>query len=208
MFVRLFVAAALLLSLPVLVVAAEKEVTLSHVTGEVLLKYEDVEEWVAAEAGMPLTEGDQIWVGEDGRAEMQFKSGTRLALDETSLFDLLVLEPSLTACYLSAGDLQASFPGGKRVALEVETPLASIRVTTRASFRISLGEEGDALEVAVRTGTVSVETVRGSRKVEAGTAFYFEEGFDEFSPLDPPDEWDQWHLDRERPGGKRYGEGS
>ncbi|RNC72191.1 MAG: iron dicitrate transport regulator FecR [Desulfuromonadales bacterium] len=205
--IRVFIVVFLFLVPGLSLAAQPREAELGEVVGEVFVKYDDVDDWVAADRGMPMTEGDQIQVVEGGRVEVKLRGGALVRLDEQGALDVLALEKGFAQFYLVAGDLYVSFPGGKRASLEVETPVASVRASSRSSFRVSLAEEGDALQVAVMAGVVDVESVRGQWRVAAGKSLYLEDSYDEFSPLDPPDEWDSWNRDRDRQDkGKTYGD--
>lgn len=190
----------LLLSLlPLSAIAAplQREAELGLVAGAAFIRYEDVDEWVLAESGMPVTEGDQIRVDGEGRVEIRVRGGAVVRLDEESTVDILALEKGFAQLFMPEGDLYAMLPAGKRVGLEVETPLASLRASSKAVFRLSISGEEDAAEIAVSRGEVHVDSIRGSWKVTTGKSLYLEEGISEFGPLDPPDEWDQWNREQD-----------
>lgn len=182
--------------------ADSRDAELTFVAGEVFVKYEDVEEWVAADKGMPLTEGDQLWVAEGGRVEVSLRNGGAIRLDEFSVVDVLVLDRDNAQFFMVAGDLYGVYPGGKPE-MEVETPFGSLQPRVRTTFRVALADEGDAVQVDVLKGNVLAETAGGTTRIEGGTSWYLEEGSTELTPLDPPDEWDEWNLERSRPSGPK-----
>ena len=52
--------------------------------GDVQVKTEDTAEWLPASINMPLLNGDQIWVPENGRAELMFNTGQSYGLTGTA----------------------------------------------------------------------------------------------------------------------------
>lgn len=180
-----------------------RDAELTLVSGEVFVKYEEVEEWVAADKGMSLTEGDQLWVAEGGRVEVILRSGGAVRLDEFTVMDVLVLDRDNAQFFMVAGDLYVTYPGGGKPDVEVETTFGSLQPRGRTTFRVALADEGDAVQVDVLRGTVLAETARGTTRIEAGSSLYMEGSAEELSLLDPPDAWDEWNLDRERLGGAK-----
>lgn len=151
---------------------------------------------------MPLAEGDQLWVAEGGRVEVSLRNGGAIRLDEFSVVDVLVLDRDNAQFFMVAGDLYGVYPSGKPE-MEVETPFGSLQPRARTTFRVALADEGDAVQVDVLKGNVLAETAGGTTRIEGGTSWYLEEGSTELTPLDPPDEWDEWNLERSRPAGPK-----
>ncbi len=56
----------------------------SFIRGDVQVRTEDTGDWVPASINMPLSEGDRIWVPEEGTAEIQIKDGSYLRLADRS----------------------------------------------------------------------------------------------------------------------------
>ncbi len=48
---------------------------ISLIEGDVQIKTPDSEDWGYASINTPLAEGDQIWVPQDGRVELQLNTG-------------------------------------------------------------------------------------------------------------------------------------
>lgn len=203
-FPRVLIALVLcLIPLAAVAAPAPREAEIGLAAGAVFIRYEDVDEWIPAESGMPVTEGDQLRVDGGGRLEIRVRRGVVVRLDEETTVDILALEAGFAHLFMPAGDLYAALPAGGRVGLELETPLASLRASSKAVLRLSVSDEGDAVEIAVGRGEVHVDSSRGGWKVTAGKSLYLEDGIDEFGPLDPPDEWDLWNRERDRAGGAR-----
>lgn len=176
---------------------------ISLIEGDVQIRMEDTGEWVPASANIPLVEGDQIWVPEGGRTELQLKDGTFLRLDEESALEILALEDNSFQFYLTEGYAYANFRGLKGSLLQIDTPISSIRAYEKSNFRIDAAREGYT-DISVYAGSVHAENREGVMKVDAGRTLSFGEGtYAELSPLGPPDEWERWNRERDR----RFAEG-
>ena len=95
---------------------------ISLIEGDVQVRTEDTGEWVPASINMPLTDGDQLWVPEGGRTELQLRDGTFLRLDETSALEILTVEKDSFQVYLTEGRSYANFRGLKGSLLQIDTP--------------------------------------------------------------------------------------
>src|SRR4030042_3390562 len=104
--------------------------------GDVHIKTEDTEEWVPASINMPLKDGDQIWVPEGSRTELQLRDGTSLRLDQNSALDILTLEKDSFQFYLTEGHVYVNFRGLKGSLLQIDTSASSIRAYDRSLFSI------------------------------------------------------------------------
>src|SRR5437867_4284806 len=56
----------------------------SLIEGDVTYWRSDLDKWVDLGANAPILEGDKIWVGRDGRVEIEFESGSTIRLAQTS----------------------------------------------------------------------------------------------------------------------------
>jgi Family of unknown function (DUF6600)/FecR protein len=171
---------------------------ISLIEGDVQVKTEDTGEWVPASINMPLMDGDQIWVPEEGRTELQLRDGTFLRLDENSALEVLTVERDSFQFYLTEGRSYANFMGLKGTLLQIDTPNSSIRVYDRSSFRIETRQDGYT-DISVYRGVVYAEDRNGETSLDEGNALSLGEGtYAELSPLGPPDEWERWNRDRDR----------
>ncbi len=171
---------------------------ISLIEGDVQVRTEDTGEWVPASINMPLTDGDQLWVPEGGRTELQLRDGTFLRLDENSALEILTVEKDSFQVYLTEGRSYANFRGLKGSLLQVDTPDSSIRVYDRSNFRIETRQDGYT-DISVYGGVVYAENRDGETSVDEGNTLSLGEGtYAELSPLGPPDEWERWNRDRDR----------
>ncbi len=168
----------------------------SLIEGDVQIKTPDSDEWGIASVNTPLAEGDQIWVPQDGRVELQLNTGTYIRLDESSALQILSMDEDSSQFYLSQGYAyifyDAPVSGG---VIQIDTPDASTRAFDRAVFRIDMSEQ--YTDVAVYKGYVETENNVGKTEIEAGQMVSLGENTDgEVSPMGPPDEWEKWNKKR------------
>ena len=170
---------------------------ISLIEGDVQVRTEDTGEWVPASINMPVFDGDQIWVPEGGRTELQLRDGTFMRLDENSALEILTVEKDSFQFYLTEGRSYANFRGLKGSLLQIDTPDSSIRAYDRSNFRIETTQDGYT-DISVYRGVVYAEDRDGRTSVNGGNTLSLREGtYAELSPLGPPDEWERWNRKRD-----------
>ncbi|MBA4373348.1 MAG: hypothetical protein C0402_10880 [Thermodesulfovibrio sp.] len=207
----LLVVMSLALLLPVSVFAADSMyMRISYVAGDVQVQTPDADEWGFASVNAPLGEGDQVWVPQGGRAELQLSSGSFIRLDQNSALQILSLEDGSTQFHLSQGSAYVVFDIAKKGGvIQVDTPDASTRAYKRAIFRIDVSAQ--YTDVAVYRGSVETENGVGSIKIRKNQMLTLAQDSDgEVAPMGPADEWEQWNKNRNdrmseiADGGSRY----
>ena len=127
-----------------------------------------------AQINLPIAESDQLVTQEGGRAEVELADGNRVQIaGETRLrFDALAgeqgSEASESALTLLEGSVAVeagTFTDNR--AFRVDTPDASVYVTSGAQARINL-DPRRGTSVVARRGSVDVQTRSGSIPVQAG----------------------------------------
>jgi hypothetical protein len=108
------------------------ELRLSLIEGDVQIRTEDTSEWSPAVINFPLRDGDQLWVPEEGRAEIETRRGTTIRLDERSALDILTVDKDALQLYLDMGLAYVNASGKRGTTLQMDTPLSSILVYKRA----------------------------------------------------------------------------
>ena len=104
------------------------DVYLRFLEGDVQVKTEDSVEWLPASINTPLMDGDQIWVPENGRAELMLRDGTIIRLDRNSYLEILTSEENRAQFYLAAGRVYGNTSLRNAGAFVFfETPTASFR---------------------------------------------------------------------------------
>ncbi len=177
----------------------------SLIEGDVQINTPEAGDWGFASINMPLAEGDQVWVPQGGRAELQLNSGTYIRLDENTALQILSMDKDSSQFYLSQGYAYIFYdaPGGS--VIQVDTPDASTRSFNRAIFRIDMWDR--YTDVSVYKGYVETENQAGTTRINAGSMVSFGQNTNgEVAPLGPPDEWERWNEemnDRIYEGGDR-----
>ena len=192
---------------PVLPAAAQDDVPgrvgrVATFRGELLLAPQDrPDQWSPVEPNYPITQGDSLWSGADGTAELDFGGGqVRLGpvtnvqvsrLDDRQLA-LFVAEGSVIVRvrYLDAGD-----------SVVVDLPAAQATLLRAGLYRIDVGPNGGSASVSVRDGEAGIATADRVQQVLRGQSATLE-GADlrrvtvgNGSTLDS---FDLWSADRDR----------
>ncbi len=67
----------------------------SLVEGDVTYQRPDLDRWIDLSVNTPLLEGDKVWVGNNGRTEIEFEDGTFLRLNSDSIVELSHWAPAV-----------------------------------------------------------------------------------------------------------------
>jgi hypothetical protein len=175
---------------------------LSLITGPVSFQPGSLDEWAPAMLNYPLSTGDHLWTDLGGRAEVNLGSSA-VRLDSGTDFSLLNLDDQTAQIRLGAGSLNIRVrdldPGST---FEVDTPGASLQLTRAGSYRVDVGENGDA-RVIVREGGAEVATPGIVFEVLAGqsaTISVTDAYSYGVSGAPAIDEWDGWCMVRDQRG--------
>ncbi len=189
----------MLFLLPLHVVYAEGlgNARLSLVEGDVQIKTEDSSDWIPASVNMPLREGDNIWVPDDGKAEVQTLGGSQVRLDEQTSLEILDLDKNSSRFFLTSGRAYVNFMGDIRRIIQIDTPVSSVRAYDRAVFAIEVAGAGDT-DILVFRGSVNAEDQSGATSVKAGWMLSIGGSYADLAPLGSVDEWERWNMDRDR----------
>ncbi len=172
----------------------------AYVHGNVTWRPDSTASWSKATNNMPLRQGAEIWVTEGGRADLQFDDGSALRLGNRALAVLKVLysdaQGEFTEIALNDG-LATLHSRHADAVYQVDTPMASVKSSGVSQVRF--GVDGGS-EIAVQTGSATVEGAAGKTTVEAGHYLYLRDANSAYTPHKIPgaDSWDQWNSDRNR----------
>ncbi|MBI5576335.1 MAG: FecR domain-containing protein [Deltaproteobacteria bacterium] len=167
------------------------------IQGDVQVKIADTGEWAPASINMPLLEGDELWVPEDGRAGLQTNNGTHIRFDRNTALQVLRMDRDSFQFYLPQGGVYVLNRASKRSVLQIDTPDASLRSFGGSTFRVDVPETETYL--AVFRGSVLAENAEGRTNVRAGDMLTLtSDGYAELSPLPSPDEWQRWNEGQDR----------
>ncbi|MGC2064352.1 MAG: FecR family protein, partial [Thermodesulfovibrionales bacterium] len=183
---------------------------ISYIAGDVQVNTPDAGDWGFASVNAPLGEGDQVWVPQGGRAELQLNSGTFIRLDQNSALQILSMDNGSSQFHLSQGSAYVVFDISKKGGIiQVDTPDASTRAYKRAIFRIDISDQ--YTDVAVYRGSVETENGVGRTKIRKDQMLSLGQDTDgEVAPMGPFDEWETWNKKRNdrivagKDGGTRY----
>ena len=168
---------------------------ISLAEGDVQIKTPDTEDWGYASINTPLAEGDQVWVPQGGRAELQLNSGTYIRLDEDTSLQILSMDKDSSQFYLSQGYAYIFYDAPRGSVIQVDTPDASTRAFNRAIFRIDMSDR--YTDVSVYKGYVETENRAGNTRINAGSMVSLGQNtYGEVAPMGSPDEWESWNKRR------------
>ncbi len=169
-------------------------IRISLAEGDVQTKTPASGEWVPASVNAPLQEGDEVWVPEGSRVELQLNDGTYIRLDEDSAMQILSTDRDSSQFYLSQGHAYVYFDAPGSV-IQMDTPDASIRAYDSSVFRVDMPEESTI--VSVYKGYIDAENRVGQTRVDAWESLALGENTSgELGPMGPPDEWERWNKER------------
>jgi hypothetical protein len=174
---------------------------LNYIDGTVSFQPGTLDDWTPATLNYPLSEGDQVWTDQDGKAEIHVGS-TALRLGSDTDFTFLALDDETVQVRLSSGSLNVRLhrldPGDT---FEVDTPNATISLDSVGSYRIDVNDDGESSVEIVHDGRAGVAAGPGSFTVQNGqsgtasgsgsVAYYVQDAL-------PPDALDLWSAGRDR----------
>jgi hypothetical protein len=168
---------------------------ISLMEGDVQIKTQEAADWGLASINAPLEEGDQLWVPEGGRLELQLNTGAYIRLDQDSAIEILSIDQSSSQLYLSQGHAYIYHNAQAGNVIQVDTPDASTRAFDRTAFRIDIPNQ--YTDVAVYNGYVETENRVGTTRINQDEMLSLSQDSNgEVSPMGPPDEWEQWNKVR------------
>ncbi|MDD5245176.1 MAG: FecR domain-containing protein [Syntrophorhabdaceae bacterium] len=172
---------------------------LRFLEGDVQVKTEDAKEWLPASINMPLTDNDQIWVPDNGRAELFLKNGTVVRFDRDTYLEILASGDKPARFYLGTGRVYGNVIVGKGNTVVFETPTASFSAYARSVFRIDVPENEDSI-ASVFQGELYADLGKGQMKISAGERIVLGKNaqYPVLAKLVAADEWEQWNKQRDR----------
>ena len=162
---------------------------------------DDPEHWQPADLNVPMTLGDRVWTGDDGRIELQVHGGSVVRLAGRTDLQALNLTGAMKQFSLTLGT--ASFQV-RRLAddeiFEVDTPNAAVTFERPGDYRVDVDDDGNT-RVQVRRGRAMAAAGGGQVALSAGDEMDIE-GTErpryDIVALPRPDGWDQWVAQRDQ----------
>ena len=170
--------------------------------GELFLAPEDAaDQWVAIGVNYPVATGDNLWVGNEGRAEIDFGSGQLRLAGDTSVH-LSRLDDRNLALFVAQGRvilrIRVLDPGE---AARIDTPNAQIALSRPGLYRIEVTEDHQHTQIAVREGEVIIDTGAAVQQVLPGQSASLDGGAPQYAQLRngvTTDGFDTWSASRDR----------
>src|SRR5262245_60590363 len=139
------------------------------VEGDVSFLRAGVTEWAPAVENLPLLEGDQLYVPQRARAEIQLSGGSFLRLSEQTTLSITELSDLASQFEVTEGTavIVADRLNAGKERLEVDTPNAALILAQDGMYRVNI-RGPEQTDVSVRKGNVEVSTEDGSFRVREG----------------------------------------
>ena len=174
---------------------------LNYMDGPVSFQPAGVNDWVDATINRPLIPGDNIWVGDRGRAELHVGS-TALRLGANTAFQFLNLDDQTVQIRLSEGTLTVRMRNlAQNQVFEVDTPNLAFTLLRPGEYRIDANPDSQTTIITVRDGEGDVTGGGQAFPVYARQQVVVR-GDDQISynlaSAPGADAWDQWCSSRDR----------
>jgi hypothetical protein len=174
----------------------------ADVGGELFLAPQDKpDQWVAIGLNYPVTSGDNLWVGNDGRAEIDFGAGQFRLAGDTSLH-LSQLDDRQFALFVAQGRVnvrvRALEPGETA---RIDTPNTQVVLTRPGLYRVDVSEDREHTQLVVREGEANVLTSGGVHQVLPGQTAAVDGADPRFADVRNgvgSDGFDTWAASRDR----------
>ncbi|MEO8509174.1 MAG: DUF6600 domain-containing protein, partial [Betaproteobacteria bacterium] len=174
----------------------------ADVGGEMFLAPQDQpEQWAPIGLNYPVTSGDNLWVGNEGRAEVDFGGGQFRMAGNTSVH-VSRLDDRQFALFVAQGSVQVRVrvldPGETA---RIDTPNAQVVLLRPGSYRIDVSEDRSQSQVVVREGEVNVLTLASVQQVLPGQTASVDGADPQFATVRNGyrnDDFDLWAGSRDR----------
>jgi len=175
---------------------------LSLVEGDVSLQHGANEQWLDVTINAPLVQGDRLWVGAEGRTEIEFDDGSYVRLASNSVLEIQQLDQTdngrYTQIFLSQGLGYFNIRQSYNDTFRVTTPsLAADVFNGGARYRLSVDDRNDLtvfggqVQVDTHAGNVAVRTNELFSLANTDTSQYY------LGRAPARDDWDRWNFDRD-----------
>jgi uncharacterized protein DUF6600 len=176
---------------------------LSLMDGDVSVAPAGTEEWADGVLNRPITSGDRLSVGADGRAELQVGTAS-VHLDRTTSFEFIELDDDVMQMSLTEGVATVRIRTlGDREKIQLETPNATVFFNHPGDYTVQVDPQSDRTIVRTRNGEAEVTGASKSFRVRAEEEGTFT-GLDgltaDIGKITPRTPFESWANDRDRRG--------
>jgi hypothetical protein len=176
---------------------------LSLMDGDVSVAPAGTEEWADGVLNRPITSGDRLSVGADGRAELQIGTAS-VHLDRSSNFEFIELDDDVMQMSLTEGVATVRIRTlGDREKIQLETPNATVFFNHPGDYTVQVDPASDRTIVRTRNGEAEVTGASKSFRVRAEEEGTFT-GLDgltaDIGKITPRTPFESWANDRDRRG--------
>ena len=176
---------------------------LSLMDGDVSVAPAGTEEWADGVLNRPITSGDRLSVGGDGRAELQIGTAS-VHLDRSTSFEFIELDDDIMQMSLTEGVATIRVRTlGDREKIQLETPNATVYFNHPGDYTVQVDPATDRTIVRTRNGEAEVTGASKSFRVRADEEGTFT-GLDgltaDIGRITPRTPFESWANDRDRRG--------
>ncbi len=172
----------------------------SLVDGDVTYQRTDLDRWVELSVNTPILEGDKIWVGREGKVEIEFENGNFVRMSTETIVEFSRIGPlGSEGIELRMSQGLATFevrsvPGS----FTVHAPLFSAKVTDPALFRFDVEPNGSG-RLVMFNGRAEVNGQNSRLFLRNGEVVRFDRADADRYYLATDyvrDDWDRWAEER------------
>jgi len=174
----------------------------ANLAGELFIAPQDrPDAWAPAALNYPVASGDNLWVGSDGRAEVDV-GGTQLRLAGDSNIHVSRLDEREFAIFVAQGRVSIRvrvLEGGEMA--RIDTPNAQVTITRPGLYRVDVSPDREHTRLVVREGEVNVQTASALQQVLPGQSAEIDGPNPQFATVQNGiglDGFDTWVADRDR----------
>jgi hypothetical protein len=176
---------------------------LSLMDGDVSVAPAGTEEWADGVLNRPITSGDRLSVGADGRAELQVGTAS-VHLDRSTSFEFIELDDDIMQMSLTEGVANVRVRTlGDKEQIQLETPNATVHFNHPGDYSVEVDPQTDRTIVRTRNGEAEVTGASKSFRVRADEEGSFT-GLDGLTAnigrIPPRTPFESWANDRDRRG--------
>jgi hypothetical protein len=174
----------------------------ANLAGELFVAPQDQPDaWAPAALNYPVAGGDNLWVGNDGRAEIDV-GGTQLRLAGDTNVHVSRLDDREFALFVAQGRASIRvrvLEGGETA--RIDTPNAQVTITRPGLYRIDVTPDREHTHVVVREGEVEIQTASALQQVLPGQSADVDGPNPQYATVQNGigiDGFDSWVADRDR----------